>query len=33
VKDRTAQEVERRRVAGMQKAYRATKKDLREPDA
>ena len=33
VKDRTAQEVERRRVAGLQRAYRATKKDLREPDA
>ena len=30
-KDRTAQEVERRRLAGLQRAYRSTKKDLRDP--
>lgn len=30
-KDRAAQEVERRRMAALQRAYRSTKKDLRDP--
>ena len=30
-KDRTAQEVERRRQAALQRAYRSTKRDLRDP--
>lgn len=32
-KDRMAQEVERRRLAALQKAYHSTKRDLREPDS
>jgi len=30
-KDRTTQEIERRRLAALQRAYRSTKKDLRDP--
>lgn len=32
-KDRTAQEVERRREAALQRAYRSTKRDLRDPSS
>ncbi|WP_198378392.1 ribosome small subunit-dependent GTPase A [Neoroseomonas rubea] len=32
-KDRAAQVVERRRQAGLQRAYRSTKRDLRDPDS
>ncbi len=32
-KDRTAQEVERRRLAALQRAYRSMKKDLRDPSS